>query len=46
MTEEEIDRAVVVLEALETAFAPLRELIPFDSEPAVSYCVTRGGGAR
>ena len=33
----ELDRVVNVLQALETQFAPLRQSLPYDTEPAVIF---------
>jgi hypothetical protein len=41
VSAEEMDRLTVVLDALETAWAPLRELAPHETEPAVAYRLSR-----
>lgn len=41
VSAEEMDRLTVVLDALETAWAPLRELPPHETEPAVAYRLSR-----
>lgn len=38
---EEMERLAGVLDALEAAWAPLRELAPHETEPAVAYRVSR-----
>jgi hypothetical protein len=38
---DELERLVPVLDALETAFAPLRSLAPHESEPVTSYRLER-----
>jgi hypothetical protein len=41
VSPEEMERLAGVLDALEAAWAPLRELAPHETEPAVSYRVSR-----
>jgi hypothetical protein len=36
--DADLDRIAPALNALETAFAPMRESIPDDIEPAVTFC--------
>jgi hypothetical protein len=36
--DADLDRIVPALDALEAAFAPMRENIPDDIEPAVTFC--------
>lgn len=38
---DELERLVPVLDALETAFAPLRTLAPHEAEPVTSYRLER-----
>ena len=35
--EEELARVSQVLDGLEQAFAPLRDLVPFETEPAIIF---------
>jgi len=41
VSPEEMERLAGVLDALEAAWAPLRELAPHETEPAVAYRVSR-----
>jgi hypothetical protein len=41
VSAEEMDRLTVVLDALEAAWAPLRELAPHETEPAIAYRLSR-----
>jgi hypothetical protein len=38
---EEMDRLTGVLDALEAAWAPLREMAPHETEPAIAYRLSR-----
>jgi hypothetical protein len=38
---EEMDRLTGVLEALEAAWAPLRQMAPHETEPAIVYRLSR-----
>jgi hypothetical protein len=41
VSAEEMDRLTGVLDALEAAWAPLRELAPHETEPAIAYRLCR-----
>ena len=38
---EDLERLIPVLDSLDAAFAPLRELAPHESEPVTSYRLER-----
>lgn len=42
LDEQEVERARVVLEQLENAFAPLRHSVPVDLEPATKFFTLPG----
>jgi hypothetical protein len=41
VSAEEMDRLTGVLDALEAAWAPLREIAPHQTEPAIVYRLSR-----
>jgi hypothetical protein len=41
VSAEEMERLTGVLDALEAAWAPLREMAPHETEPAIAYRLSR-----